>query len=177
MGISGNVVSGYYFGPQLHGFYHVLGTTNYVTLDVPAGTSSTYSSTMANGVSGNNIVGYYQATNYSGTYGFIYNIATSNYTTLNDAAVSDGSSTYFQALGIDGTNIVGNVSSSVALVGIYYESFLATLSGGGYNYSTFYYPSPSQVQNEGSYSLTNYTTRANGISGPNVAGYWEDENF
>jgi hypothetical protein len=176
MGISGNVVSGYYYGPQLHGFYHILGTTNYVTLDVPAGTSSTSSSTVANGVSGNNIVGYYQATNYSGTYGFIYNIATSNYTTLNDMAVSDGNSTYFQAFGIDGTNIVGYVINYVVFVGTYYESFLATLSGGGYDYSTFYYPSPSQVIPENGYTLTNYTTRANGISGPNVVGYWLDEN-
>jgi hypothetical protein len=176
-GISGNVVAGYYFGPQLHGFYHTLGTTNYTTLDVPAGTTGTDSSTAANGISGNNIVGYYQATNYSGTYGFIYNIATSNYTTLADAAVSDGNTSYLEALGIDGSNIVGNVISLVPLAGTYQEVFLATPSAGGENFSTFYYPSPSQVINEESYYLSNYTTRAFGISVPNVVGYWLDENY
>jgi hypothetical protein len=175
-GISGDLVVGYYYGPQVHGFYHTLGTTNYVTLDVPAGTSSTSSSTVANGVSGNSIVGYYDATNSSGRYGFIYNIATSNYTALVNMGVSDGNTVYIEALGVDGTNVVGNVIDLEPLVGTLQEGFLFTLTAEGDNDSLFYYPSPSQIVPDGSITLTNYTTRAYGISGPNIVGYWVDES-
>ena len=54
--------------------------------------------TVASGVSGNNLVGYYQAS--GDIYGFLYNGST--YTTLDPAG-----STYTEAYGVSGNNVVG----------------------------------------------------------------------
>jgi hypothetical protein len=108
IGISGNIVVGYYFGNVLRGFYHTLGTTNYTTIDDPAGYTNGSSSTMAYGISGNNIVGTYQDNAHdTGYYGFLYNIVTSNYTTIEDVAGIVQSSSTTEAYGIDGNNVVG----------------------------------------------------------------------
>ena len=174
--ISGNVVAGYYFGSLLHGFYHTLGTTNYTTIDDPVGYTNGSSQTQAFGISGNNIAGTYQDPISGGYYGFNYNMATSNYTTLAVPATITGST---QGYGIDGGNVVGlcHMSETSIPFNGYLEGFLATPSGGGYTYSTFYYPSPSSVVNEGSYNTTNYRTYVHGISGTNIVGYWVDENL
>jgi hypothetical protein len=176
-GIYGNVVVGYYFGPLLHGFYHVLGTTNYVTLDDPVGYTNGSSSTMASGVSGPNIVGtYMDQIHDTGSYGFVYNMVTSNYTTLENPNGVRAGASVMTLYGIDGNNIVGINNAFAPPYNEWQpESFYSTLTGGTYN--EFYYPSPSQVQNEGDYSVTNYATFAFGISGPNIAGYWLDQNL
>jgi uncharacterized repeat protein (TIGR02543 family) len=81
-----------------------------------------------------------------------------------------------QANGIDGNNVVGTEKRvSLESNTTYYEGFLTTTSGSAYG--PFYYPSPSQAQDEGEYTNYTYTTRALGISGSNVVGYWEDENL
>jgi len=68
---------------------------NYTTIDDPLGVN-----TFAQGISGNNIVGYYEDS--SGNYnGFLYNGST--YTTLNNPLGVNGTF----AIGIDGNNIVG----------------------------------------------------------------------
>jgi hypothetical protein len=67
----------------------------FVTIDVPGATG-----THVQGISGNNIVGYYQ--NATGQHGFLYNGST--YTTLDDPNASPGETF---AYGVSGSTVVG----------------------------------------------------------------------
>ncbi len=86
---------------------HAQGQFNYTTLSVPGATN-----TSAQGISGNNIVGY--CDDASGGHGFIYN--GSSYTTLN---VPGATSSYAQ--GNSGTNIVGGYDVGSASHGFLYN--------------------------------------------------------
>src|SRR5262249_30448272 len=77
-------------------------TPTYATLD---DTSATPGNTFPQGVSGNNVVGYF--VNGAGTHGFLYNGST--YTTLDDPSATPGN-TY--AEGIFGNSIVGYYANS-----------------------------------------------------------------
>jgi hypothetical protein len=178
-GISGNTVVGYYYGPQLHGFYHVLGTSNFVTLDEPLGLVNGTSDTQPEGISGGSIVGNYQ--NYqgsaSGYYGFLYDIASGTYQTLNDPAGDRGNTSVTWPTGIDGTNIVGYVGVSVPPYLDYVGGFEAQSTGAGFVCDPqFYYPGISSITIGAGYNTTNYATYIYGISGTNAVGCWVDQN-
>jgi|GEM_PF-3074006 len=179
-GISGNTIVGYYFSQPLHSFYHVLGTTNYTTLDVPLGLVNGTSSTEAFGISGGNIVGNYQNNNNgaAGYYGFLYNIASANYQTLDVPAGDYQNASHTWPTAIDGANIVGYVAASPSIYLNYVGGFEAQYNGAGFAYGTpFYYPSISQITVAAGYDTTNYSTYLNGISGNNAVGYYVDINF
>jgi len=178
-GISGNTVVGYFYGPLLHGFYHVLGTSNYVTLDEPLGLTGGTSETQPSGISGGNIVGFYQ--NFlggaSGNYGFLYNIASGTYQSLNDPDGDFGVNSSTWPTAIDGTNIVGYVGVSVPPYLDYIGGFEAQSSGTGFVYGApFYYPVISSITINAGYNTTNYATYISGISGTNAVGYYVDQS-
>jgi hypothetical protein len=111
----------------------------YTTLGVPLGYD-----TYATGISGTNIVGYYDDSN--GTHGYLYD--GTNYTTFD---VPGAVETY--ANGICGTNIVGYYSDTNNVThGFLYD---------GSNYTTLDMPGEQ-------------ATYATGISGTNIVGYYED---
>ena len=85
---------------------------NYTSLSVP-GASATY----ALGISGTNIVGYYDYVNGGNCYGFLYNGSSYN-TNLNVPGAA-----FTEAWSISGNNIVGFYSYSSAM---YARGFLAT---------------------------------------------------
>ncbi len=178
-GISGNTVVGAYNGPQLHGFYHVLGTTNYTTIDEPLGYVNGSSSTVPSGISGNIIVGNYQ--NYQGSsagyYGFLYNITNGVYMTLNDpdGDYQNASNTWPTA--IDGTNILGYLSDNVSIYFGFTGGFEAQYTGASFVYGTpFYYPAISHIYINAGYNTTNDATYITGVSGSNAVGYYVDMN-
>jgi hypothetical protein len=115
---------------------------NYVTQTYtylsPPGTHATY----AEGVSGDNVVGFYNPG--PGEEGFIYNINNQTYTTLNVPGVSYASF----AFGIDGNNVVG----------YYYDPLQSYL----YNITSQSYTTFGRAGAE--------TTYASGISGNYVVG-------
>jgi hypothetical protein len=179
-GISSNTVVGYYFGPLLHGFYHVLGTTNYTTLDEPLGFVNGSSSTEAFGISGDNIVGTYQ--NYqngaSGYYGFLYNIANATYVSMDNPSGDSRDTSHTWLTGIDGDNVVGYVSVVPSIYANYIGGFEAQFGSSGIVYDTsFYYPSIHYITVSAGYDVTNYTTYISGISGTNAVGYYLDDNY
>lgn len=177
-GISGNAIVGYFFGPVLHGFYHVLGTTNYTTLDEPLGFVNGSSSTEAFGISDGNIVGSYQnyANGAAGYYGFLYNIATATYSTMDDPSGDYQDTSHTWPTAIDGTNIVGYLNVNVSIYLGYTGGFEAQYTGTGFVYDPpFYNPTIRQII-ESSYNTTNYDTVINGISGTNAVGYYVDQN-
>ena len=179
-GISGNTIVGYYFSQPLHSFYHVLGTTNYTTLDEPLGLVNGTSSTEAYGISGGNIVGNYQNNNNgaSGYYGFLYNIANATYQTLDVAAGDNQNASHTWPTAMDGANIVGYVGASPSIYLNYVGGFEAQYNGAGFTFGTpFYYPAISQITVAAGYNITNYSTYLNGISGNNAVGYYVDINF
>ena len=81
----------------------------YVTLNDPSATVGT----VAFGIDGGNIVGYYN--DGSGEHGFLYN--GTSYTTLNDPSATGGTA----AFGIDGGNIVGYYSDGSGEHGFLYQ--------------------------------------------------------
>jgi Immunoglobulin I-set domain len=109
---------------------------NYITLSLPG---AEY--TVASGICGTNIVGYYSLTN-SATTGFLYN--GSSYTTLSVPGTFD---TY--AYGISGSNIVG-----------YYQDSSGGQYGFLYNGSTY-----------NTLKVQGLQTWAYGVSSTNVVGY------
>jgi hypothetical protein len=104
-GVSGSLVTGYYSDTNgdFHGF--LLSGTTYTTLDEPNSSdsaldSASYDGTLALGISGTDIVGYYVDSG-GNDHGFL--LSGNTYTTLDNPASSAG--TY--AAGISGTTVVG----------------------------------------------------------------------
>ncbi len=152
--------------------------------------------TIANGISGSNIVGYYlDAT--GAAHGFLYNINTNSYTTLIDPLATGGT----LASGIDGRNIVGNYHDGTGVHGFLYNTstnayttldepltLVATypsgISGGNIVGSYDGIPSPSWDGFVYNTSTNAYTTLdnplatggtfANGIDGSNIVGSYSD---
>ena len=146
--ISGNNVVGTYWygsgGNGAGGFVYNINTASYTLLNAPSSLQ-----TFANGIDGNNIVGYYYST--SDQYrGFLYNINTGTYTTLNDPLSVYGT----EALGISGNNIVGHYLDSHNQ----YNGFLYNISTGTYTTLT----DPLGVDGTG----------ATSISGNNIVGFY-----
>ena len=150
-GISGSNIVGRYIDSSLqyHGF--IYDGSTYTTLD---DTSAGAGGIADSGISGSNIVGYYQ----QGLmwHGFLYNGST--YTTLDDplavpTSVGNGGT---WASGISGNNIAG-----------YYEDSSGISHGFIYNGSTYMtFDDPLGVQG----------TAAFGIDGKNIVGSYEDSS-
>jgi hypothetical protein len=119
---------------------------NYTTLAVPGAAN-----TVASGISGNNIVGYYTPSN-SPTKGFLYNGST--YTTLSVPGAEDT-----VASGIFGTNIVG---SSYNVIGGLIADQYGFLCNGS-SYTTLNVPGAA-------------STVASGISGNDIVGSYGNSN-
>ncbi|HWD19129.1 MAG TPA: Ig-like domain-containing protein [Verrucomicrobiae bacterium] len=154
-GIDGHNIVGQYVDANetLHGFLYTNGS--YITLDDPnaikgsfAGGFYTFSGTRAMGISGTNIVGYYDIN--QGFRGFLYN--GSSYVTL-DALASEPNAASTFALGIEGQNIVGYFSIRSGTYGFFYD---------GSSYVVVDHPAAV---------LGTYLT---GISGRTVVGYYVD---
>jgi len=116
----------------------------YTILD-PAGSTLT----QAFGVSGNNVVGFYE--NSGGAdYGFLYNALTNSYTVLNpNGATNPGA----EATGVDGNNVVG----------YYYNSSNNQTQGFLYNGSSY-----TTLNAPGGFA-----TVPSGVSGNSVVGYYD----
>jgi hypothetical protein len=146
-GISGSNIVGTFIdtGNVTHGF--LLSGTNYTTLDDPIALNAFFGgATDANGVDGNNIVGFYSA---PANNGFLFD--GTNYTTL-DFPNAGGSS---ETLGISGTNIVGFYSDSLGHShGMLYD---------GTGYTSFDFPGSAQTYATGIWDLT-------------MSGYYVDSN-
>ena len=101
-GISGDSIVGSYYdsAPSLNGYLYSISAGTWAPLDDP---SAFGGGTVARGVSGNDIVGYYQ--NEGGAYAFLYDGST--YTTLAPPGSTDAI-----AWGIDDSNIVGSYTDS-----------------------------------------------------------------
>ena len=115
-GISGNTIVGTYFptGDPTLGRGFLYNGTTYTTLNDPLGTKGTF----AQGINGNNIVGFY--TDSAGNnHGFLYDGA--SYTTLDDPLAAGPLGT--AAIGISGNNIVGQYTDASGN----YHGFLATV--------------------------------------------------
>ena len=122
--------------------------------------------TEAYGISGSNVVGYYEpsggfiapeADSGPGTTanGFIYNINTNSYSSLYDPLATEGTYAY----GIDGSNVVGSYENSNGVFGFLYN---------GNTYTTLSDPLATP---------TNEGTQARGISGNDVVGtYFGSDN-
>ena len=198
-GISGNNVVGFYqdydatSNPDhwLHGFLY--DGSSYTTLNAPLAALGT--GTIAWGISGSNIVGWYEGHNSagnSGEYGFIYNGST--YSTLQHPLGVRGT----RAFGISGSNIVGNYydSSFTGHGFLYNGSSYTTIDdplgvGGTFPYGIsgndivgFYYDS-SGHQHGFLYDGSSYTTldfpgaidtTAAGIFGNNIIGHYSEFN-
>jgi hypothetical protein len=122
---------------------------SWITLDDPKASGST----VACGISGNNIVGWYRKPQAS--YGFLYDGTT--YTTLKDPLGPDGTCAY----GIDGKNVVGGVS--------YYDKHLHSNVERGFLYNGSTYTTLDDP-------LAANATSAYGISGNNIVGDYVDRN-
>lgn len=123
-----------------HGF--VYNGSGFTTLDMTGGSYWT----VANGISGNNIVGFYTLSTSPYTdHGFLYN--GSSYATVDvPGAVGDGT----RALGISGSKIVGYYQDANGHHGFIYD---------GSSFTTFDVPG----------SLDTFAT---GINGNNIVGYY-----
>jgi hypothetical protein len=147
-GISGNrSVGSYTDGDGTHGFVYessmpisVSNPTNPTPLNYP--TAPTY--TVANGISGNNIVGFFQN---DGIHGFLYD--GTNWTPIDDPTAG---TQFTVAYGISGSDIVGYFMESDHLHGFSYR-------GGAYTTLDF----PGSI-----------STAAYGISGDNIVGAYQD---
>jgi hypothetical protein len=136
---------------------------NYTFLTIDDPNAGTFGGTNAQGISGGNIVGYYEDSLIK-VHGFIYNIATGNYTTLNDPdGVGNLSGQGTRAYGIDGGNVVGDyVDGSGA-----HHGFLYSIASG--NYTTFDDPEAGNIGGSGTFPK--------GVSGGNIVGTYTDGNF
>jgi hypothetical protein len=117
---------GYY---TIYSFLYNIATNTYTTLaepDAVMGAGINQEGTLAMGISGDNVVGYYNDVD-DHTHGFLYNITTQVYTTFDDPAAGTftnvGTGTY--ATGISGGNVVGYYYDEKGV-----HSFLATLITG-----------------------------------------------
>lgn len=108
-GINGNNVVGNFVANDGYNQGFIYNGSSYTTLNVPGA-----GNTMAFGISGNNVVGYYDTGSGTTDRGFLFD--GSGYTTLNVPGAED---TY--AYGIDGNSVVGQYYN-----GNSDESFLAT---------------------------------------------------
>ena len=153
-GTDGNNVVGYYNGNHAFadGFLYNINTATYTTLNDPLGVFGT----VATGISGNYIVGAYDG--ISGQQGFLYN--GSSYITLTDPFAANGTS----ASGVSGNYIVGSYNGNLnsSSEHLSYYGFLYNIGIG--NYTTLNDP------------LAAYGTYANGISGNNVVGFYQDSS-
>jgi hypothetical protein len=137
MGISGNDVVGTTSSSQV-GFLYDINSGTHFTYGPPGASSGA-----GTGLSGNNIVGWYQGS--GPVYGFIYNTNTSAYTRLSV------SGNYTWAYGISGNEVVGTYNNGSAFLG-----YLYNISSGVY--TTFSVPGAGD-------------TWAYGVSGNNIVGY------
>jgi len=129
LGISGNNIVGYYVdgSSYLHGFLY--NGTTYTTLDDPFASEFNNPSyganggTFASGISGNNIVGYYE--DDSGEdHGFVTTFYPQPTPLLDDPL--SGVGLHSEAFGIDGNNVVGDYESGT---GPYLaDGYIASLS-------------------------------------------------
>lgn len=174
-GISGgNIVGNYYdYNSVSHGFLYRIASGNYTTLDDPDAASDTgpypYEfddfwlgigvGTYAAGISGGNIVGYYEDGNLT-YHGFLYDMATNAYFRLDDPDTSPdlNSNSRTIANSIDGGNIVG-----------YYVDINNDTHGFLYNIAAQTYRTLDNPAGIGG-------TWATGISGGNIVGYYLDGN-
>jgi hypothetical protein len=141
-----NLISGFTLGLALLGAAAMAQAQTYTTLDDhPLGIGQT----IARGISGNNIVGYYTDSS-DNVHGFLYNGST--YTTLDDPLGALG--TY--ARGISGNNILG-----------YYYDSVPKSYGFLYNGSTY---TPLNCP------LSAHLTVACGIDGNNIVGVYVDSS-
>jgi hypothetical protein len=104
--------------------------------------------TVALGIDGNNIVGFYNIN--ATTHGFLYNMNTNLYTTLDDPLTNGVT----EASGIDGNNIVGC-----------YSAPFSRFYGFVYNISTNLYTTLDDP-------FATVVTYAAGIDGNNIVGYY-----
>src|SRR5689334_16004116 len=110
----------------------------FVTLNDPLATGGTF----AQGISGSNVVGYYQ--DGTGDHGFLYD--GTSYITLDDPQAFVGNTF---TTGISGSNVVGYYNDKTGTHGFLYD---------GTSYTPLNYPQAT-------------STIAQGISGSNVVGY------
>ncbi|MGA2052459.1 MAG: immunoglobulin domain-containing protein [Opitutales bacterium] len=174
----GNIVGTYLDGnSNEHSFLYNLATNTYTTLDAANstfinGNVTIFRGTYATGISGGNIVGWYED-NGGDFDGFIYHIATDSYTILNDPNATSylpDSRPPTIATGIDGDNIVGYYEQEFLIGEDVADSskygFLYNITT--QTYTTFYDPN-------GNY-LGTTNTYPNGISGGNIVGYYYDDD-
>jgi hypothetical protein len=102
------------YGAGNHGF--LFNGSTYSALNDP---NANAVGTLAFGISGSNIVGYFG--DNTGNHGFLYNGST--YTTLDDPNATAGT----LAQGIDGSNIVGFYTDNTGVHGFIYTNELATV--------------------------------------------------
>ncbi len=184
------------------GFLYNSQTDTLTTLKSPW--SGYYGETYAQGISGNNIVGYYHTGINNPNHGFLYNNATKSWTNLNYP-----NSTGTWAMGIDGSWVVGNYvdASGKGRHGFLYDvtnNTWATLDapgsaitgdGGKYTYTMdvqrdiivghhitysgmqgFLYDIPNNTWTTLNAPGTNFTY-LNGIDGDNIVGYYGNQSF
>jgi hypothetical protein len=125
----------------------------YTTIDYPEAVPGLGPGTVAQGISGTNIVGYYKGDD-SAYHGFLYN--GNNWTILDDPAAGSGSGQGTQPECISGTNILGTyIDSSNNLHGFLYN---------GISWTDLNDP----LASPGGYAVGG--TYPNGISGSNIIG-------
>jgi hypothetical protein len=149
VGVSGNNVAGEYWDAAgtFHGFFY--DGSRYITLDCPKAKSPNPLGdpfVYFRGVSGNNVVGYYQY-NYDWR-GFLYTGSNGNWKTL----VANGSGET-EAIAVSGKNVVGN----------YWDDF-----GGKHG---FFYNGANSTTLDPPGSVA---TECFGVSGNKAVGYYED---
>ena len=194
-GISGNNVVGVFPDSSgTHGFILNSASNSWTVLDdpfannLPSGNQNY--GTYAQGIDGNNVVGYYVSGSFSGPiHGFLYNTTTSTWSTLNDP--SAGRLTI--ATGVSGNNVVGyyddisgnqfgflyNIPTNAwttlsytpvgiqgnRLVGYYYPNPQGTPQG-------FFYDGSSWITLEDPDAAASGGTVPNSIDGNTVVGYY-----
>jgi hypothetical protein len=111
-----------------HGFLYNISTGTFTTINPPGA-----SSTLANGISGNDVVGFF-ADGSNVNHGYLFNMATGTYTTLDPP----GSTNTFVVAGTSGSNIAGTyVDASGMDHGFLYQlvplpsDFTPTVNWGG----------------------------------------------
>jgi len=105
-GVSGSYVVGYYGSDPIvdSSFIYNTATNAWTTINYPGGDP-----TIALGVDGNNVVGYYYPYSSSGPIpakGFVYNIASQSWATLVDPSAGTGPTGLTELTGISGNTIV-----------------------------------------------------------------------
>jgi hypothetical protein len=146
-GISGSNIVGVYGHGGLEKHGFLYNGTTWTELYYPGANGNTY----ANGISGNKVVGGYYDSSGNG-HGFLYDGTT--WTTLDYPGALLATETY----GINNSRIVGRYKDSEGLHGLH--GFLYN----GTTWTTLDYPGASN-------------TYANGVSGSNIVGSYEDPNF